>query len=251
MKKAKLAAVIAVLLLAVLALSACNIGEIIGDIFRKSVVDYEFTEDGFEEIGKFYEGFYTRDTDYTITWMGKGEGDNIATIKWSRIKVDGILQYSIFYSNSAVSYRLLKLSEEEVYSIDEKNMTYAEGITQELSFIESAVEICAVKLTNEDETPIWVFSKRTNDITVTDLDEEEYETMQYEYVSANEGSNDKLKINFDKKSFLGIIPIIRKIEYQFGNATSTIYIKDLPKGSPDPADFYVPTEETGYTLIED
>jgi|GEM_PF-6040251 len=248
MKKAKLAAVIAVLLLAVLALSACNIGEIIGDIFRKSVVDYEFTEDGFEEIGKFYEGFYTRDTDYTITWMGKGEGDNIATIKWSRIKVDGILQYSIFYSNSAVSYRLLKLSEEEVYSIDEKNMTYAEGITQELSFIESAVEICAVKLTNEDETPIWVFSKRTNDITVTDLDEEEYETMQYEYVSANEGSNDKLKINFDKKSFLGIIPIIRKIEYQFDNATTTIYVKDLPKGSPDLADFYAPTEETGYTL---
>ncbi len=248
MKKAKLAAVIAVLLLAVLALSACNIGEIIGDIFRRSVVDYEFTEDGFEEIGKFYEGFYTRDTDYTITWMGKGEGDDIATIKWSRIKVDEILQYSIFYSNSAVSYRLLKLSEEEVYSIDEKNKTYSEGITQELSFIESAVEICAVKLTNEDETPIWVFSKSTDNVTVTDLDEAEYETMQYEYVSANEGSSDKLKINFDKKSFLGIIPIIRKIEYQFDNDTTTIYVKDLPKGSPDPADFYAPTEETGYTL---
>ncbi len=248
MKKVKLVAVIAILLVSVIALSACNIGDIISDMFRAAVVDYEFTDDGFEEVAKFYDGFYNADTDLTITWEDRNNVDDESVIiKWSRRKVEDTMQYSILYKDEDSNNRMITLSDTEKYTIDENEKTYKEENGVDIAN-QMFIGVCAIKLTEVNNQPVWTFVEREDNVTI-DFYGQDCETMQYEYTGIEGSPSDKLIINFDKKSFLGLFPVIRRIEYQNDDDDNIIiYVKALPSDNIDAKDFASPVGNEAYTL---
>lgn len=247
-KKAKFISLIALLLLSTLILTACNFD------LSNLIIDHEFSEDGVKEINDFYKGTKEADTDYAVVYKVDIDQEPTVTIKWSRKKNTDSeeMMYCIRISGDDFHYRLLKLGDEaDLIYINEKTHEYTTDTeSAEIGSIkfynEIILSLCIIDMEDNEGVPIWGFVEKKEDVTIQ-FQGKDLKTVEYEY---KDSDNTKLKVSFDSKSFLGVLAIIRKIEYTTtDNSVTTIYI-DEPSAKVIETDFAAP-KSPGYTSLEE
>lgn len=256
MKKAKLIAIAALLILSVFALTACNMQEIIGNIFKGAIVDHEFTADGKEEVTKFFEAIKSKEGNYSIifksVYLDDGEEKEM-TFTYSRKQneAEEKTMYAFKLKNDDIDYRMLRLDEEDdwIY-IDEKEKTFTTEPNIYVGVIVSHfMKYAVIEMADEEGNPNWEFAEKNDNVGI-DFNGGELAVVQYTYNAAGEDDNTVLYVSFDKKSFLGLLAIIRKIEYrEEGEDPIVIYVEN-PSASLVDADFVIPSDYTDLDAAE-
>lgn len=245
MKKISFFVIIAMLLAAMVTLTACNLEGILGGL----VVNHEFSEDGVKEINDFYLGFKTQETDYSIVYKTIIASEEPMTIKWSRKKdaETDKMMYSVIFISDDYNWRMLKLDSEQgwIY-VNEKDKEYTTTENIDIKTLyDRIISLGVIDLTDSNEEALWNFVEKREAVTI-EFKEEDLETVEFEYKNAD---NTKMIVNFDTKSFAGLIAIIRRIQYQYSdNKLITIYIEE-PSAKVTDTDFISPSSSLDYTLV--
>lgn len=245
MKKIRFVVIIAMLLVAMLSFTACNLDGILGSL----VVNHEFSEDGVKEINDFYLGFKTQETDYSIVYKTIIDSEEPMTIKWSRKKdaETDKMMYSIILNCANYNWRMLKLDSEQgwIY-INETDKEYTTTENVDVKYLyDCIISLGVIDLTDSNEEALWNFVEKREAVTI-EFKEEYLKTVEFEYKNAD---NTIMIVNFDTKSFAGLIAIIRRIQYQYSdNTLITIYIEE-PSAKVTDADFISPSSSLDYTLV--
>jgi hypothetical protein len=111
------------------------------------------------------------------------------------------------------------------------------------------MKYAVIEMADEEGNPNWEFAEKNENVGI-DFKGEELAVVQYTYNAAGEDDNTVLYVSFDKKSFLGLLAIIRKIEYrEEGEDPIVIYVEN-PSASLVDADFVIPSDYTDLDAAE-
>lgn len=257
MKKLKLGIIFILIVIFIVAFSACDIdfGTIIGDVIKNNVFPY--SDNGFEEIQLNYAA-YSSDSEvsFIYQWNITVDEESEFSIKYYKDSTGSILKEKYVYQVGDTEKVLLKVGEDNYY-IDENTKTVSNESGSEFSDLVSAVnyakEYGIIELGDEEQSYPWEFVSKNDSVTTTNSEDEEEEFVKYDYTSVEEESSitdTEMSVYFVKM----LIPSIKRIDYivSENDVTATeitvFLLWDTTEVTEN--DFTVPTEADGYVFAD-
>lgn len=268
---AKLAVILIVAAVAAGLLTACDFdwekfGKDLQD--RIETTPFPYSEDGKTEIELNFAGIkqdtYKGINEWDIVYV-EGETTKEANLTLYTDQSGAIKKSKYVYTADDVVLAVITTEDISVTPkvttttyVNETAKTVSDTMGSEFSDILGAAIAVGmygiVTLTDEeDHLANWNFVAK-RELTIQDMDGTDLEVVQFEYDGARETgtySNSKMFVDFKK---YGITPIIRHLRYAFYESETLegafdFYITLRAGEAPTEADFAVPTEADGYTIL--